>query len=36
MGVKVAPIFSEIGEYEVKRLLTHYGTQVRRKLAFYR
>jgi hypothetical protein len=23
MGVKVAPIFSEIGEYEIKRLLTH-------------
>lgn len=32
----MVPIFSEIGEYEVKRLLVHYGSQVRRKLAFYR
>jgi hypothetical protein len=32
----VSPIFEEIGEYEVKRLLDHYGCVIRRKLGFYR
>lgn len=35
-GERVLPMFEEIGEYEVKRLLEQYGCIVRRKLAFYR
>lgn len=32
----IAPIFEEIGEYEVKRLQEHYNCVIRRKLGFYR